>query len=53
MAAEQITGSPTNGWWFFLVDPATRRSLRSVRRDYVAQLAVDDGDDDDDDDDDA
>jgi hypothetical protein len=40
-----MTGHHTNGWWFFLVDQASRRSLRSVRRDYVNQLAVDVEDD--------
>lgn len=51
-AASTMTGHPTNGWWFFLVDQASRRSLRTVRRDYVNQLAVDVEDDDADDDDD-
>ena len=54
-AASTITGHSTNGWWFFLVDQASRRSLRAVRRDYVNAMAVDveddeaedDGDDDD------
>ncbi len=40
-AASAITGHATNGWWFFLVDPLSRRSLRSIRRDYVEQLTVD------------
>jgi hypothetical protein len=44
-AASAMTGHHTNGWWFFLVDQASRRSLRSVRRDYVTQLAVDAEDD--------
>jgi hypothetical protein len=51
-AAVALTGSPTNGWSFFLVDETTRRSLRSVRRDYITDMAVDAEDDDDDDDDD-
>jgi hypothetical protein len=50
-AATTMTGRPTNGWWFFLVDQATRRSLRAVRRDYVTQLAVDAEEDDADEDD--
>src|SRR5262249_46331009 len=33
-AAVAITGKPENGWWFLLVDQASRRSLRRVRRDY-------------------
>ena len=49
-AATAMTGHHTNGWWFFLVDQASRRSLRSVRRDYVNQLAVDVEDDEADDD---
>ena len=52
--ASRIVGKRTNGWWFFLTDQASRRSLRSVRRDYVNAMAVDveddepedDGDDD-------
>jgi hypothetical protein len=44
-AAAAITGKPTNGWWFFLVDHASRRSLRDVWRDYVDALAVDVEDD--------
>jgi hypothetical protein len=50
-AATTLTGHHTNGWWFFLVDPTSRRSLRNVRRDYVDQLSVDIEDDDADDDD--
>lgn len=34
-AASRIVGKRTNGWWFFLTDQASRRSLRIVRRDYV------------------
>ena len=44
-AARAITGHATNGWWFFLVDQASRRSLRTVRRDYVDAMAVDVEDD--------
>jgi hypothetical protein len=44
-AAAAITRKPTNGWWFFLVDQASRRSLRDVWRDYVDALAVDVEDD--------
>ncbi len=53
-AARTITGTSTNGWWFFLVDQASRRSLRNVRSEYVEAMAVDaeddegDGDGDDD-----
>jgi hypothetical protein len=51
-AATAITGHPTNGWWFFLVDQASRRSLRTVRRDYLNQLALELDDDEAEDDDD-
>lgn len=44
-AASALTGHPTNGWWFFLVDQGSRRSLRTVRRDYVRAMAVDAEDD--------
>ncbi len=50
VAATAIARKPTNGWWFFLVDPASKRSLRDVWRDYVDSLAVDVEDDDADDD---
>lgn len=45
-AARSITGKSMNGWWFFLVDQAARRSLRDLRREYVDTLAVDAEDDD-------
>jgi len=40
-AAAVIRGTATSGWWFFLVDQASKRSLRDVWRDYVDALAVD------------
>lgn len=46
-AASHIVGHAMNGWWFFLTDHATKRSLRVVRREYVDALAVDEDDDDD------
>jgi hypothetical protein len=54
-AAAAIAGRRLNGKWFFLVDQASRRSLRDVWRDYVDSLTddvledepEDDGDDDD------
>jgi hypothetical protein len=53
-AASAIVGHQMNGWWFFLVDQASRRSLRMVRRDYIDSMAVDvDDDEPDDDEDDA
>ena len=49
-AAVSIVGRPMNGWWFFLTDPESRRSLRMVRGDYVDAMAEDGEDDEDDDD---
>jgi Protein of unknown function (DUF1524)/Restriction Enzyme Adenine Methylase Associated len=54
-AARALTGTSMNGWWFFLVDQVSKKSLRTVRRDYLNAMAVeteddesdDDGDDDD------
>ncbi|MCS6297536.1 MAG: DUF262 domain-containing protein [Nitrospira sp.] len=51
-AASKIAGHATNGWWFFLTDQSSRRSLRNVRRDYVEAMAVDAEDDEPGDDDD-
>jgi GNAT superfamily N-acetyltransferase len=52
-AAKALSGGPMNGWWFFLVDRETKKSLKTVRREYLEQLqeADDeiDGDDEDDD----
>jgi len=45
-AASAITGKRTNGWWFFVTDQETERSLRSIRRDYVDAMSVDADDDD-------
>jgi hypothetical protein len=56
-AAKALTGKPTNGWWFFLVDKQAKRSLREVRREYLESFAdeveLDDTDDGSDDEDDA
>jgi hypothetical protein len=40
-AATAIVGKHTNGWWFFLTDQASRKSLQRVRHDYVTAMAVD------------
>ena len=49
-AAKGITGTATNGWWFFLVDTQARRSLKDLRLEYLesitAELDEDDADDD-------
>jgi len=39
-AATYIVGHAMNGWWFFLIEPSGV-SLRTVRRDYVNEMAVD------------
>ncbi|MEY9127746.1 GmrSD restriction endonuclease domain-containing protein [Bradyrhizobium yuanmingense] len=44
-AATAIYGKKTGGWWFFLTDPASGRTLRAVRRDYIEAMAVDSDDD--------
>ena len=49
-AASAIAGKPTNGWWFFLTNKESKSSLRDVRQEYIASLALDTDDDDDDDD---
>lgn len=51
-AASAIVGHQMNGWGFFLVDQASPRSLRMVRRDYVDSMSVDAEDDEPDDDED-
>jgi hypothetical protein len=51
-AASSITGHATNGWWFFLVDPVLRRSLRIIQREYIEKLSVDADDDETDEDED-
>jgi hypothetical protein len=51
-AATAIAGKRTNGWWFFVTDQATKRSLRNIRRDYIDAMSVDADDDDQDDDED-
>lgn len=51
-AATAIAGKRTNGWWFFVTDQATKRSLRNIRRDYIDAMSVDADDDDQGDDED-
>ncbi len=51
-AAKSITGSATNGWWFFLVDKDNKKSLKDLRLDYLESIAADPEEDDADDDDD-
>jgi hypothetical protein len=49
-AATAIYGKKTGGWWFFLTDPTSGRTLRAVRREYIEAMAVDSEEDDQDDD---
>ena len=50
-AAGAITGRPTNGWWFWLVDRDPVRSIRKVRHDYLESVADGEGDEVDEEDD--
>ena len=52
-AGYHVRGKATNGWSFWLIDPKTKKSLASVRREYVERLSlesnvVEDEDDNDD-----
>jgi hypothetical protein len=49
-AASAIAGKRRNGWWFFLVDQSSKRSLRNVRQEYVEAMSINDEDDEADDD---
>lgn len=40
-AAKFISGRSQNGWWYFLVDPTSRRSLSDLLQRYVDQTAAD------------
>lgn len=51
-AAKALTGTSTNGWWFFLVDQQSKRALKEVRIDYLESIAADVDDDESDEDDD-
>ena len=44
-AASAIREKRTNGWWFFLVDPTAKKTLRQLRTEYVVQMSMDTGDD--------
>jgi hypothetical protein len=43
-AAKTIVRRPVNGWWFFLIDRDSKRSLKAVRREYLERLQADDAD---------
>jgi len=51
-AASSLVGHAMNGWWFFLVERGSKRSLKNVRRDYVKAMSVETDDDESDDEDD-
>lgn len=51
-AAAAIVGKSMNGWWFFLIDRQTRRSLKDVRLEYLTSMAGEADDEPDDDGDD-
>lgn len=40
-AATAITGKSENGWWFFLVGPGSKKSLRDLAHEYVDQTSAD------------
>jgi hypothetical protein len=40
-AAKMVTGSATNGWWFWKLDTEGTRSLNNLFNDYVDQTAAD------------
>ena len=39
-AARRLRRTATNGWSFWLIDPKTKKSLASVRREYVEKLSL-------------
>jgi hypothetical protein len=44
-AARAVSGTSVNGWWFWLLEPKSTRSLRDLWREYVDQRDVDAEDD--------
>jgi len=40
-AAKHVSGKGENGWWFFLVDPTSRRSLSDLIHEYIDQTSAD------------
>lgn len=45
-AAGSITGKAQNGWWFFLLEPDTKRSLSDIYHEYVDDISADVDEDD-------
>ena len=39
-AGHYVRRKGTNGWRFWLLDPKTKKSLSSVRREYVERLSL-------------
>ena len=44
-AARAVSGTNVNGWWFWLLEPKSTRSLTDLWREYVDQRDVDAEDD--------
>jgi len=40
-AAKAVTGKSTNGWWFWRLEPGSRRSLSDLLQQYVDQTSSD------------
>src|SRR5665213_2493507 len=40
-AAKAVTGKSTNGWWFWRLEPGSRRSLSDLLQEYVDQTTSD------------
>jgi hypothetical protein len=40
-AARAVVGKAINGWWFFLLEPGSRRSLTDLFQEYVDQTSAD------------
>jgi hypothetical protein len=45
-AARAVTGRNTNGWWFWLADSNSKRTLHDLWREYAEERGVDADDDD-------
>jgi hypothetical protein len=44
-AARAVSRTSVNGWWFWLLEPKSARSLHDLWREYVDQRGVDAEDD--------
>jgi len=45
-AARVVSGNAENGWWFWLVDPDSNRSLHTIFREYAERQGLEADDDD-------